>query len=103
MYTLCIAFIHTYYHPISYFPILYVVYVVLYLYVYVYVDVLIGLTILGYRYEGLRPQDFYTAMRFLKETMETEGGKTYRDRPSCQRFEVGYECINAYIACICLY
>ena len=53
-------------------------------------DVLIGLTILGYRYEGLRPQDFYTAMKFLKETMETEGGKTYRDRPSCQRFEVGY-------------
>ena len=96
--------IHLFLLPYIFHSILDTTYFILYVYcVYcIYVDVLIGLTILGYRYEGLRPQDFYTAMRFLKETMETEGGKTYRDRPSCQRFEVGYGyIINVYIACIC--
>jgi hypothetical protein len=51
-------------------------------------DVLIGLTILAYRYEGLRENDFVMMMKFLKDKMENEGGATYKDRPSCQRFEV---------------
>ena len=51
-------------------------------------DILIGLTILAYRYEGLRESDFIVLMKFLKETMETEGGVEFKDRPSCQRFEV---------------
>ena len=40
-------------------------------------DILIGLTILGYRYEGLRESDFIVLMKFLKEAMETEG-RVYR-------------------------
>lgn len=50
-------------------------------------DVLIGLTILAYRYEGLRPSDFHVMLRYLRDCLETEGG-AYKDRPSCQRFEV---------------
>lgn len=49
-------------------------------------DVLIGLTILAYRYEGLRKKDFYIIMRHLKDCMEDEGGP-YKNRPSCQKFE----------------
>jgi hypothetical protein len=49
-------------------------------------DVLIGLTILAFRYEGLRQKDFWFALRQLQDTMEDEGGD-FKDRPSCQRFE----------------
>lgn len=53
-------------------------------------DVLIGLTILAFRYEGMRERDFEVMLRFLRENMEMEGGQTFKDRPSCQRFEVSY-------------
>ena len=49
-------------------------------------DVLIGLTILAYRYEGLRKRDFFIVLRHLKDLMEEEGGP-YKDRPACQKFE----------------
>jgi hypothetical protein len=49
-------------------------------------DVLIGLTILAFRYEGLREKDFHLVLRLLREQLENEGGP-FRDRPSCQRFE----------------
>lgn len=49
-------------------------------------DVLIGVTILAYRYEGLRVNDFNLVIRHLRECMDDESGP-YRDRPACQRFE----------------
>ena len=49
-------------------------------------DVLVGLTILAFRYEGLRERDFYLVLRHLTDSLEDEGGN-YPDRPSCQRFE----------------
>ncbi len=49
-------------------------------------DVLIGLTILAYRYEGLRKRDLHLVMRHLKECLDEEGGP-FKDRPSCQKFE----------------
>ena len=49
-------------------------------------DVLIGLTILAFRYEGLRERDFHLVLRLLRDSLENEGGP-FRDRPSCQRFE----------------
>jgi hypothetical protein len=49
-------------------------------------DVLIGLTVLAYRYEGLRPKDFYLLLRHLKEALDEEGGP-FKDRPSFQKFE----------------
>jgi hypothetical protein len=49
-------------------------------------DILIGLTILAFRYEGLREKDFHLVLRLLRETLENEGGP-FKDRPSCQRFE----------------
>ena len=49
-------------------------------------DVLIGLTILAYRYEGLRKKDFILVLKHLKELMDEEGGP-YKDRPSYQKFE----------------
>lgn len=49
-------------------------------------DVLIGLTVLAFRYEGLRKNDFHLVLRHLRDTMEEEGG-LYKDRPSCQKFE----------------
>lgn len=49
-------------------------------------DVLIGLTILAYRYEGLRQKDFYLLLRHLKECLDDEGGP-FKDRPSYQKFE----------------
>ena len=48
-------------------------------------DVLVGLTILAFRYEGLREKDFFLVLRHLTDTLEDEGGN-YPDRPSCQRF-----------------
>lgn len=49
-------------------------------------DVLIGLTVLAYRYEGLRKKDFQIIMRHLRDCMDEEGGP-YKLRPSCQKFE----------------
>lgn len=49
-------------------------------------DVLIGLTILAFRYEGLRERDFHLVLRALIEKLEDEGGP-FSTRPSCQRFE----------------
>ncbi|RYG67654.1 DUF3645 domain-containing protein, partial [archaeon] len=49
-------------------------------------DVVIGLTILAYRYEGLRKKDFFLMLKFLRETLEDEAGP-YKDRPSFQKFE----------------
>jgi hypothetical protein len=49
-------------------------------------DILIGLTLLAFRYEGLRERDFSLVMRHLKDCLEMEGGP-YRQRPSCQLFE----------------
>ncbi len=49
-------------------------------------DVLIGLTILAYRYEGLRKNDLKLVMRHLKDCMDEEGGP-FKDRSSCQKFE----------------
>lgn len=49
-------------------------------------DVLIGLTILAYRYEGLRKNDLRLVMRHLKDCLDEEGGP-FKDRPSCQKFE----------------
>jgi hypothetical protein len=49
-------------------------------------DVLIGLTILAYRYEGLRKKDFFLLMKNLRDCLEDEGGP-YKDRPSFLKFE----------------
>jgi hypothetical protein len=49
-------------------------------------DILIGLTILAYRYEGLRKKDFLLLLRHMKDCLEDEGGP-YKDRPTFQRFE----------------
>ena len=48
-------------------------------------DVIIGLNILGYRYEGLRKTDFSILMTELRETWETEFGLPYK-RPSALKF-----------------
>jgi hypothetical protein len=49
-------------------------------------DVLIGLTILAFRYEGLREKDFELLLYHMKEKLEEEAGP-YKDRPSCQQYE----------------
>ncbi|KAJ1425171.1 hypothetical protein B484DRAFT_93375, partial [Ochromonadaceae sp. CCMP2298] len=49
-------------------------------------DILTGLTILAYRYEGMRKSDFTITLRYLRECMEEEDGP-YKDRPSCLNFE----------------
>lgn len=49
-------------------------------------DIVIGLTVLAYRYEGLRKKDFFLMLRFLRDTLEDESGP-YKDRPSYQKFE----------------
>jgi len=48
-------------------------------------DVVIGLTILAYRYEGLRRSDFITVINELRERMDSETGP-YHKRPSALRF-----------------
>ena len=48
-------------------------------------DVVIGLTILAYRYEGLRKSDFITVINELREKMDSEIGP-YHKRPSALRF-----------------
>lgn len=47
---------------------------------------MIGLTILAYRYEGLRKKDFRLVLRHLRDCLDEEGGH-YKDRPSYQKFE----------------
>ena len=59
-------------------------------------DVLIGLTVLAYRYEGLRKRDFFLVMRHLKDEMEDEGGP-YEQRHACQRFEQWVLCAGKTI------
>ena len=49
-------------------------------------DVLIGATILAYRYEGLRPSDLKTAVRLLKESLAEESGPK-SSRQSYIKFE----------------
>jgi hypothetical protein len=49
-------------------------------------DVLIGLTILAYRYEGLRERDLHNTLREMQERMIEETGP-FPDRPSCRTFE----------------
>ena len=49
-------------------------------------DVLVGLTIMAFRYEGLREKDFVLVLRHLGDVMQEESGP-YQNRPSCQRFE----------------
>lgn len=46
----------------------------------------LGLTILAYRYEGLRMSDFKATLRVLKEEMEEEQNGPYHLRPACQTF-----------------
>jgi len=48
-------------------------------------DVVIGLTILAYRYEGLRATDLVIVLRSLREAMGSETGP-YEKRPACQTF-----------------
>jgi len=48
-------------------------------------DVIIGLTILAYRYEGLRWSDFTDIIASLRSTMTMELGP-YNERKSCRRY-----------------
>ena len=48
-------------------------------------DIVIGLTILAYRYEGLRPTDVRTVLRGLRGQMAQEAGP-YSKRPACVTF-----------------
>jgi len=49
-------------------------------------DILIGLSILAYRYEGLRKKDFFLVMRHLRESLDEQSGP-FKNRPSCMLFE----------------
>ena len=49
-------------------------------------DVLIGATILAYRYEGLRESDLKTTIRMLKENLHQESGPK-KQRPAYRIFE----------------
>jgi hypothetical protein len=49
-------------------------------------DILIGLTILAFRYEGLRRKDFYLLLRHLRDSLDEQGG-AFHQRPSSQIFE----------------
>ena len=49
-------------------------------------DVLIGATIMAYRYEGLRQSDLRTIVRMLKESMQQESGPK-KLRPAYAKFE----------------
>lgn len=50
-------------------------------------DVVIGLTILAYRYSGMRGEDFRSVLSHLRDSMQHEYGP-YNKRPSCALFEV---------------
>ena len=49
-------------------------------------DIIIGLSILGYRYEGMRYSDFKEVIISLRENAEKEPGE-WKDRKSNQRYE----------------
>lgn len=49
-------------------------------------DVKIGLTILAYRYEKLRPADFRQLLIHLQEEMEEESQLPFNQRRACKRF-----------------
>ena len=57
---------------------------------------MIGLTILAFRYEGLRKKDFFLVLRHLRDNLEDEGGP-YKERPSCQKFEQWILCAGRAI------
>lgn len=48
-------------------------------------DIVIGLTILAFRFQGLRQSDFFEALKNLRAEMMTEVGP-YNKRPSCRIF-----------------
>ncbi|CAM9352510.1 unnamed protein product, partial [Phaeothamnion confervicola] len=48
-------------------------------------DVVIGLSVLAYRYEGLRMTDFVVMLRGLRDEMDEEFGP-YHERPACKTF-----------------
>jgi len=48
-------------------------------------DIVLGLTILGYRYEGLRRKDLIQVLRMLMEMCVEQSG-TFQTRPSCQLY-----------------
>jgi len=49
-------------------------------------DVVIGMSILAYRYEGLRWGDFALLLSRLFEEMSAEAAPSYLERPSCRKF-----------------
>ena len=49
-------------------------------------DVLIGLSLISYRLNGLRRDDLRELVLSLREDMEDESGKPYYNRKSCQRW-----------------
>jgi hypothetical protein len=49
-------------------------------------DVIIGLTILAYRYEGLREQDLKNVILELQERMSEQYGP-FHDRTACVQYE----------------
>uniref|UniRef100_A0A6V2M4H7 ubiquitinyl hydrolase 1 n=1 Tax=Ditylum brightwellii TaxID=49249 RepID=A0A6V2M4H7_9STRA len=53
-------------------------------------DVVISLTILAYRYEGLRLSDFVTLISELRETLDSEYGPFHK-RPSAKRYVMWVE------------
>ena len=48
-------------------------------------DVVIGNTILAFRYDGMRPSDFRSLVKHMRGLMEEEYGK-YEQRPSCREW-----------------
>ena len=48
-------------------------------------DIVIGLTILAYRHEGMRRQDLKRVLLGMRELMAAEAG-AYSKRPACQLF-----------------
>lgn len=59
-------------------------------------DALIGLSILAYRHEGLRPQDLRALFCLLLETMGQEGGP-FRDRPTCRMYSHWIELAGRHV------
>ena len=59
-------------------------------------DVVISLTILAYRYEGLRETDFLTVMNSLKQSMAAQFGP-YHKREACRRYVAWVEGANAQV------
>ena len=60
-------------------------------------DVVIGLTILAYKYEGLRKNDFYEVIKNLRLEMLRDNGKPYNKRASCISFEIWINAAGARI------